>query len=608
MIVQKFKDKLSVLRKTLGLIYSHYTFTAIGRDLMSLLSTGAEIYGITIFGRFIDETAKILLNWNEFDLNSYFATESFYYLLMLLLLWVVLQICIQGREYLYHVINENVRKDSKREMLAKVSGANLEDVEKEEFQDYLTFVPSYSITRITSVYDNFTTIFSNIIRFASAFVILFQIMGWTALLLFLFVIPETIAVHVRRKELKAYRDEEVGRLKFLNYVQNLGLRISNFAELRVNNIYSYLKRKYKEEYQEFVQGLLKKLFGFYMDKTSFSIVGQFMKYSYIIYVLSVAVVKRLSIGTFKALYDYVEVVYTSTFRIINALSLMSNNLEYVDEYFKLVDYEGFGDYKHGDVKLKEGTPSLEFKNLTFAYPDDPDTKVLKNLNIKIEPGEKVVFFGGDGSGKTTTVKILTGLYRVKEDQYLIDGHPIQDLDRKQLKQKLSVMFQNFIQYHFSLIENVVISGQRKNINKDLYKGVIKITGVKKFKKEINLEDKSVLGKTFPSGKELSPGYWQRLSIARTLYRNKNVFIMDEPFTFIDDMSARDILKGMFEFLGEGRSMIYITRSVNLLKNFDRIYYFDRGRIIESGSWSELMKKKGRLYMEIKDKNGEQPKA
>jgi len=604
MIVQKFKDKLSVLRKTLGFIYSHYTFVAIGRDLMSLLSTGAEIYGITIFGRFIDETANILMNWNKFDLNSYFGTESFYYLLMLLLLWVVSQICIQGREYLYHVINENVWKDSQKEMLAKVSDANLEDVEKEEFQDYLTFVPSYSIARITSAYDNFTTIFSNIIRFASAFVILLGTMGWTVLLLFLFVIPETIAVHMRRKELKAYRDEEVGRLKFLNYVQNLGLNIPNFAELRVNNIYSYLRRKYKEEYQGFVQGLLKKLFGFYTDKTSFSIIGQFMKYGYIIYVLSVAVVKRLSIGTFKALYDYVEVVYTSTYRVISALSLMFNNLEYVDEYFKLVDYEGFGDYKHGDIKLKKGTPSLEFKNLTFAYPDDPDTKVLKNLNIKIEPGEKIAFFGGDGSGKTTTVKILTGLYRVKEDQYLIDGHPIQDLDRKQLKEKLSVMFQDFIHYHFSLIENVVISGQRKNINKDLYKEVIEITGVKKFKREINLKGKSVLGKTFPSGKELSPGYWQRLSIARTLYRNKNIFIMDEPFTFIDDMSARDILKGIFEFLGEDRSMIYITRSINLLRNFDRIYYFDKGRVVESGSWDELMKKKGRLYTKIKDKNGE----
>jgi ABC-type multidrug transport system fused ATPase/permease subunit len=604
MIVQKFKDKLFALRKTLGFIYSRYTFAALGRDLLFLISTGAEIYGITVLGKFIDETANILLDWNQFDLDSYFGTESFYYLLMLLLLWVVLQICTQGREYLFHVINENVWKDSQREMLAKVSGANLEDVEKEEFQDYLVFVPSYSIARITSAYDNFSTILSNIIRLVSAFAILFATMGWTALLLLLFVIPETIAVHIRRKELKGYRDEEIGRLKFLNYIQNLGLMIPNFAELRVNNIYSYLRRKYKEEYQEFVGGLLKKLFSFTRDKTSLSIIGQFMKYGYLVYVLSIAVAKRLTIGTFKALYDYVDVIYSSTFRVINALSLMSNNLEYIDEYFKLVDYKGFGDYKHGDVKLKEGTPSLEFKNLTFEYPDDPGTKILKNLNIKIEPGEKVAFFGGDGSGKTTTVKILTGLYRVKEDQYLIDGHGIQDLDRKQLKQKLSVMFQDFIHYHFSLIENVVISGQRKNVNKDLYKEVIKVAGVKDFKKEINLKDKSVLGKTFPSGKELSPGYWQRLSIARTLYRNKNIFIMDEPFTFIDDISARDILGGIFDFLGDDKSMIYITRSVSLLKNFDRIYYFDKGRVVESGSWDELMKKKGKLYTEIMNKDSD----
>lgn len=603
MIVQKVKEKFSALRKTLGFIYSRYTFAAIGRDLLFILSTGAEIYGITVLGKFIDETAKILLDWGEFDLNSYFGTESFYYLLILLLLWVVTQICTQGREYLYHVINEGVWKDSQREMLGKVSASNLEDVEKEEFQDYLVFVPSYSIARITSAYDNFSTILSNLIRLVSAFAILFGTMGWTSLLLLLFVIPETIAVHVRRKDLKDYRDEEIGRLKFLNYIQNLGLSIHNFAELRVNNIYSYLRRKYREEYQEFVEGLLKRLFSFTRDKASLSIIGQFMKYGYIVYVLSVAVAKRLTIGSFKALYDYVDVIYSSTFRVINTLSLMSNNLEYVDEYFKLVEYKGFGDYEHGDVKLRGGTPSLEFKNLSFEYPDDPETKILKNLNIKIEPGEKVAFFGGDGSGKTTTVKILTGLYRVKENQYLIDGHRIQDLDRNQLKQKLSVMFQDFIYYHFSLIENVVISGQRKNINKDLYEEVIKITGVKEFKKEIKLTDKSVLGKTFPSGKELSPGYWQRLSIARTLYRNKNVFIMDEPFTFIDDMSAREILGGIFEFLGEERSMIYITRSVSFLKNFDRIYYFDKGRVVESGSWDELMKKKGKLYKEIKNKDG-----
>jgi putative ABC transport system ATP-binding protein/ATP-binding cassette subfamily B protein len=322
-----------------------------------------------------------------------------------------------------------------------------------------------------------------------------------------------------------------------------------------------------------------------------------MKFTYIIYVLSISITKGLTFGTFKALYDYVAVVYSSIFGILDALSLMSNNLEYIDEFFHLIQYKGFGDQKHGEIRLGEGTPTLEFKDLDFAYPDDPETEVLSNLNIELKPGERIAFFGGDGSGKTTTVKILAGLYRVTEGEYLIDGYGIRDLDRGQLKKKLAVIFQDFIAYHFTLKENIIISQKRKNVDRKLYKKVIDIAGVKKFKKQINLKDTSVLGKTFPSGKDLSPGYWQRLSIARMLYRNRNIFIMDEPFTFIDDLSAKNILKRMFDFIGEDRSMIYITRSLNHLKNFDRIYYFDKGKIVESGSWNELMKKKGKLYKE-----------
>ncbi len=601
MIVQKFKQKIFALKRTLKFIYSQYTVPAILRDIFFVISTAAEIYGITVLGKFIDETTAILLNWSDFDLNRYFATDSFFYLLLILLLWVVVQICNQSRNYLFHVINEKVWKDSQNEVLSKVSGANLEDIETEDFQDMLIFAPAFSIGRITSAYENFSSILSNAIRLVSAGVILSGIMGWSVLLLLLFVLPETVAVHIRRKQIRKYQDKETGNLKFLNYVQNLGLMIANFAELRVNNIYSYLKRKYREQYDKYVGGLLKGHLNFNRDKTAYSIVGQVMKFGYVIYVLSFSVVKGLTFGTFKALYDYVDVVYSSIFSIIDSLSLMSNNLEYIGEFFNLIEHKGFGDHKHGDVKLKEGTPTLEFKNLSFEYPDDPKTKILSNLNIELKPGEKVVFFGGDGSGRSTVVKILTGLYRVKEDDYLIDGHDIQDLDRRQLKRKLSVIFQDFIDYHFSLEENVIISGQRKNVDRELYKKVIEIAGVKKFKKQINLKDKSVLGKTFPSGKDLSPGYWQRLSIARMLYRNRNIFIMDEPFTFIDDISARDILKGMFDFIGKDRSMIYITRSVNYLKDFDRIYYFDKGKIIESGSWDELMKKKGKLYKETQNK-------
>jgi len=137
------------------------------------------------------------------------------------------------------------------------------------------------------------------------------------------------------------------------------------------------------------------------------------------------------------------------------------------------------------------------------------------------------------------------------------------------------------------------------VNTDLYNKVTEIAGVNKFKKIIHADDNSILGKTFSSGRDLSPGYWQRLAIARMLYRNKRIFIMDEPFTYIDDVSADKILSEIYSFLGEEKSLIYITRSIKFLEKFDKVYYFENGRIIESGTWKELMKLKGRLYEESK---------
>jgi ABC-type multidrug transport system fused ATPase/permease subunit len=600
MILQKLKEKISDLGKVLKFIYSRYTLPAVLRDILFIISTFAEIYGITILGKFIDETTQILLNWQEFDLRMYFGTESFLYLSLILVLWIVVKICSESRIFLYHVIFENMWEDTQHMVISKVSTSNLEDVEKEEYQDMLTFVPAFSLSRMIDTYENFSTILSNTIRFFSSGIILFKTMGLSVLFLLLFVLPETISTHIRRKRIREYQDREVGKIKFLNYIQNLSLTISNFSELRVNDVYSYLKRRFREEYDEYIDGYLKTQFNFTQDKILYSIVGQVMKFGYVVYVLFFAIVKGLTFGTFKALYDYVDVVYSSIFNIINSLSLMSNNLAYVSEFFHLVEYEGFGDYSHGDIKLGKETPTIEFKNLNFAYPDDPETKVLKGLNIEIKPGERVAFFGGDGSGKSTTVKILTGLYKVNSGEYLIDGYNIKDLDRGQLKKKLAVTFQDFINYHFSLKENVVISGQRKDVDTELYEKVSKIAGVKDFKKSIKVEDSSILGKTFPSGKELSPGYWQRLAVARMLYRDKKIFLMDEPFTYIDDISARSILEEMFKFIGEDRSLIYITRSINQLELFDRIYYFENGGIVESGSWEELMRKRGKLYKNFKE--------
>ncbi|HCC68022.1 TPA: hypothetical protein DEP90_02330, partial [Patescibacteria group bacterium] len=139
---------------------------------------------------------------------------------------------------------------------------------------------------------------------------------------------------------------------------------------------------------------------------------------------------------------------------------------------------------------------------------------------------------------------------------------------------------------------------RKTLDKDLYNRVIKICEIDKFMKREGITDSLKLGK-YLNGKELSPGYWQRLAIARMLYRNRDIFILDEPFTFIDGPSREKIMRDILKFAGPKRTVILISRDTDVLDMFDHIYVLERGHITERGEWKKLLKKRGTFYKEVK---------
>lgn len=194
--------------------------------------------------------------------------------------------------------------------------------------------------------------------------------------------------------------------------------------------------------------------------------------------------------------------------------------------------------------------------------------------------------------------MFTGLYQVTAGDYLMGGYSVKELDRGEVKSKLAVTFQGFVNYSFSIRENITLASDKKKINKDLYNRVIKVCEIDKFIKHEGINDKLKLGK-YLDGKELSPGYWQRLAIARMLYRNRKIFVLDEPFTFIDAPSRDKLIRGILKFAGPDRTVILITRDMDLLDLFDKIYMLDRGHIVERGDWKELLKNKGKFYKELK---------
>ena len=599
---QKLRTKFSVLKKVVKFFYGRYTFWVLLRDILFIAITAAEMFSISIMGDFLDATAELLTSGaSEFSLTDYITTDSFFYLMLMLLLWMIVNIGSKVRDNVHHNIEDKMWADCNFEIMKKVSNSNLQDVMDQNFQDLVAYVPTHSINNLMLSYLAFSDIVSQFIRLVSAVVILFVDLRWSILFLVLFVLPEVIIGHIQRKKIRNYNEKNVDNLKLIRYIFNLSLDNRFFGELRVDNTYRKLKEMFKKENEKYQKGLFYHRKHFYIDVIATSVFGQVFKYGYVIYLIGYSIAKQITIGAFSALFNYVRVVYSSAFHVLNTIAILSNRLAYTEDFFELIDWEGFGDASYGSKKIPNGSVDLMIDDLDFAYPDEPNRLVLKDITLEIKNGEKVAFYGGDSSGKSSLVKILTGMFAIHQGDYLINGISVKDLRRKELKSRISVVFQDFVNYNLTLEENITIGLARKNVDRKLLKEVLKITELDKFLKENNLDEECILGRNYVDGLELSPGYWQRVAIARMLYRNKDVFIMDEPFTFIDTGSKHKILKGVFDFMSKEQTLIYITRSAEELEAFDKIFYFDNGRLKEEGSWKELMKKRGEFYKSVKGK-------
>ena len=529
------QEKIDTLIETVKFFYGRYTKDVLIRDILFVVVTASEMIGINVAGKFLDATVLVIREFDSFNLGQYIATDSFFYLCISLLMLFVL-IGDKIRIHFSTNLSEKVWRDTNVEMISKVSTTNLQDMEKPELLNLIEFIPNYSINNLLLSYDSFSTIMYQLARGVTAFFILYSYLGWSVLLLSLFVLPEVILSHINRSKIQKYDDKQMGELKLSNYIfYTLSMDIRNFSELRVANSYDFLREKFIYSKDRYIKGLFERRKHFRMDQIFGSVIGELFKYMYIIYLVAYSVVNRITIGIFSALFNYITVVYSSFFHVLNTVGLLSSYLAYTSKYFNFVNYRGFGDERHGYAKLPKGTPEIEFLKLDFAYPDEPEKKVLEDITFKIKPGERVSFFGADSTGKSSLVKVLTGLYEITSGDYLVGGYSVKELDRGELKRKITVTFQNFVNYSFSIRENITLTSNRKKINKELYNRVLRICEIDKFMNKEGITDTFVLGKHL-DGKELSTGYWQRLAIARMLYRNREVFILDEPFTFIDSPS------------------------------------------------------------------------
>lgn len=304
--------------------------------------------------------------------------------------------------------------------------------------------------------------------------------------------------------------------------------------------------------------------------------------------------------TFKgmSISDYsMYVIAASTLSL--QMTTLSENITFImREYLYVRDFYEFMDAdlgEHGgDLKAipKEESMAIEFKKVTFAYPGT-DKYVLKDFSLTIPKGQKLAIVGINGAGKTTFVKLLTGLFKVNEGEILINGININEYKKSELYKMFGAVFQEVNILALTIAQNIACT--LENIDYKKLDKVLKQVGL--YEKVYELKDNvntTMLKIIDENGVVFSGGESQKLAIARALYKGGNCVIMDEPTAALDALAEAEIYN-KFDLLTEGKTAIYISHRLASTKFCDAIALLDETGLREYGTHEELMENKGSYY-------------
>ncbi len=233
---------------------------------------------------------------------------------------------------------------------------------------------------------------------------------------------------------------------------------------------------------------------------------------------------------------------------------------------------------------------FEIKNLEFVYPASK-RRVLEDVSFAIKPGEHIALVGENGSGKTTLIKLLCRLYDPDAGEILLDGIPISEFTPQEYQRHFSIVFQDYVHYFLTARENIWLGHVEGNPQDERIIGAAREAGADEVIKKLPLGYETHLGKWFSSGEELSVGEWQKIALARSLWRPAEIVILDEPTSSLDAKAEAKIFS-LFQQLAKDRMAIFISHRLASARVADRILVLEHGRIVENGSHDELMRQQG----------------
>lgn len=321
-----------------------------------------------------------------------------------------------------------------------------------------------------------------------------------------------------------------------------------------------------------------------MLESAFDILRQLLTYSY---VGLLAIRRVFSIGTFTQMIETAGALDATLGGLSWNITELAKRCNYAYEYVLFMEYPEA--IPKGKEPVKKQQHRIEFRNVTFSYPGT-EKKVLDGISLVVEPGEHLSIVGLNGAGKTTFIKLLCRLYDPVSGEILLDGKDIREYDYAEYRAQFAPVFQDFKLFGFTMAENVLLKDGEAQTKEEREKmdALLRQVELDGMVGKLPKGKDTTLFKMFEEdGVEPSGGEQQKLAIARALYKDAPVIILDEPTAALDPIAEYEIYRQFHTLVGD-KSAFYISHRLSSCRFCDRIAVFSDGKIAEYGSHDELV--------------------
>ncbi len=452
---------------------------------------------------------------------------------------------------------------------------------------------------IANMLPNTCDFLMSMVRIAGVFIIIFTESMWLGVLMLLVMLP---LIYVSTKSggriYKAYQDASMYERRG-EYLQEIMSGRQSVDERTLFAYTGYVNKEWNEQKEHSRLIYLKAASMQELRKSGSGILTNVISTVMVLFLVWELSKGKLGVGIFialsKAIYDVVNLMYNELGYSVLSMSRYIAFFKDLTAFAALEETEGTNDLPAEEAFYFE---SLKLDHVFFRYPGT-ENYILKDMCMEIKSGQHYSFVGENGAGKTTVIKLFTGLYDEYEGTILLNGRDLKSYAPAQIKSVFSNVYQDFARYQDTVANNILIGNIRKMEDRETHRQMeeyARSLGIYEELSSLPQGFDTPLGKLESGSVDLSGGQWQRIAMARSLINPAPVQILDEPTAALDPISESKLYEE-FEHISKGRTAIFISHRLGSTKLADKIYVLKDGSVLESGRHSELMEQNG-LYRQM----------